>query len=71
MDNVDLLRRLLVCVFTTLLRKLEESDGIMAISLSKDGQYLLVNTTPKVSWLATQVSLSRCIRSATCQVTIA
>ncbi|KAF9202396.1 hypothetical protein BGZ49_007430 [Haplosporangium sp. Z 27] len=27
--------------------KLEETDGITAISLSKDGQYLLVNTTSK------------------------
>ncbi|KAI1306428.1 hypothetical protein EDD11_004759 [Mortierella claussenii] len=27
---------------------LEETDGITAISLSKDGQFLLVNTTPKV-----------------------
>lgn len=28
--------------------KLEETDGITAISLSKDGQFLLVNTTVKV-----------------------
>lgn len=29
-------------------RKLEESDSITAISLSRDGRYLLANTTAKV-----------------------
>ncbi|KAI8354941.1 WD40-repeat-containing domain protein [Mortierella sp. GBAus27b] len=37
---------------------LEESDGIMAISLSRDGQYLLVNTTTKVAgWQTPSVSM--------------
>ncbi|KAF9362637.1 hypothetical protein BGX34_005779 [Mortierella sp. NVP85] len=39
--------RVINLVDMTEIRKLDESDGIMAISLSKDGQYLLVNTTPK------------------------
>ncbi|KAK3827521.1 MAG: WD40-repeat-containing domain protein [Benniella sp.] len=52
--------RVINLVDMTEIRKLDESDGIMAISLSKDGQYLLVNTTPKIHlWSLTEGRIVR------------